>query len=289
MLQSTQGELFLAARVPAASERSSNEEQKWFAKKMEKCIYKIRAELTKYLDQHKVLLSISYSLLFLCSLSRIALSIYLLARNFYSFAHHDKVVIILECTLSCISLLYYIHRYVHRLQLPSSDSDFDYLMCIFFCVKYFFTSFWTLLILSRQAESEEKIVGVVLLAAYGFLTEKSAGLLLIGIVAILICFFFEFAIRGLMCDCTTLCSCLIYSGYKEIKVPATAYSSTEFAQKECAICLAVYAKSELVCQLPCHPTHIFHYNCLKECLDCAICCYGFCALGGFGLLHLNSV
>jgi len=253
----------LTVYIPIVSEESSEEEYQWYFQKLGNRVLDMETKLYYCINQRKPLLTLSYSLLFLCSISRIVLYIWLLAKNYSLFELKDQVIVISECILSGISFCHYITRYIFRLhQISSDDSDINSLMYILFCTKYFSLSYWTIAFFIEHTEAKYNIIIIVLYIAYSFLTEKSPGLLIIIIYAILMFFLIECLIRGLTCKYKN--PCCNSQGYKEVEIPIESYSRSSYCQKLCGICLKKYANSETVCQLSCHPTHVFHSKCLKE-------------------------
>ena len=53
------------------------------------------------------------------------------------------------------------------------------------------------------------------------------------------------------------------------------YSSQEFSQNECAICLLEFQPDSVVTQLPCNDMHVFHHACIRGWVDktpaCPLC------------------
>lgn len=56
---------------------------------------------------------------------------------------------------------------------------------------------------------------------------------------------------------------------------AKPYKRNVYAQTNCIICLSDFQENQLICQLACHETHIFHKTCLDEWLkhseQCPMC------------------
>lgn len=254
----------LTVRIPLSSRQPAEQEHQWYFQKIGNRVLETETQLYFYVNQHKLLLTCSYLLLFLCSISRIVLYIYLLSRDFSSFELKDQVIVVSECVLSALSFFHYVFRFVARLRgYLSDDSDFNSLMYILFCTKFFSLSYWVVALLVESSETKYCIAIVVLLVAYLFLTEKSPGLLIIIIYTILMCFLLECLVRGLMCRYKTPWRCC-EGKYEDVEIPVQTYSKSECVQKVCGICLKEYTSSEAVCQLSCHPTHLFHFKCLKE-------------------------
>lgn len=265
MSQATESVSSIIVHIPIHSEQSTTQEYQWYFQKIGTSVLDIETHLYDYINEHKLLLTLSYILLFLCSVLRIVIYLWLLIRSFSLLELKDQVIVIAECVLSGINLCHYIVRYISRLrQCASEDSDFNSLMYILFCTKYFSLSYWTIALFIEFIEAEYAILIVVLFIAYAFLTEKSPGLLIIIIYTILMCFLLECLFRALTCKYKNPWKSCGSQRYKEVVIPITCYSKTKSKQRLCGICLKEYVNSDAVCQLLCHPIHLFHSKCLKE-------------------------
>ena len=48
--------------------------------------------------------------------------------------------------------------------------------------------------------------------------------------------------------------------------------SVELLPEDCAVCLEEFKPGEWVCTLSCHPTHTFHWKCVRDCsMPCPLC------------------
>jgi len=260
----------IVVNVPNSADEIQRQEnlQRWYFQKFSDWAQEHEARISSIINNNKFWLIFSYTLLFLVAVARIA--IYFFVAKFYDkeFISGDRTMIVIEASLSLIWVGYFLNQFISKLRLTYIENvRWTSLMYVLFCVQYFSLSYWVIETVFEYTPKGFGISIVVLFVIYGFISEKSPNTLALTVYCILMIFIFELIIRILTCQCYNPWNEPEPAQFVRKELGIINYSSATSSQKNCGICLKEFIDNEKVCPLSCHPTHVFHSECLKEWLN----------------------
>ncbi len=273
-LPSIQGER-LTVNVPVPVEESKQDEaaRRWCFKSFALHYFKMRVQVTVALSMNKLWLTLSYLALFLVAAARIALHIYVLLQFSNEFTSLGKVVFILEIGISLLWLAQFLRVYLSKLKLTYVENNANSSsVYILFCVSYYLLSFLATEMVFDVSPNNYWIAALVLFFVYGFIADKSPNTNALVCYLIFFLLLIELLVRICICRLQSPFETGPTHTFKKTELPLFAFAASTYDQKTCNICLADFVEGEKVCPLPCHHTHVFHPDCLKQWLAKSCCC-----------------
>jgi len=239
---------------------------KWRFQRIVKWTQNCELRSSSFINNNKLLLCLSYAVLFAIGIARIVL--YIFINLYYSdkINSNDKFSIFLECCISSGWLMYFIFCFSTKLRTRVNLYELSaaYFAHFLFCICYFTFSFYTLNIIWKHLPFGLFIVLLLLFIAYGFATEKAPNFLIIMICIIALSFLIEAVVRIFICRCESPCLNSKEVQFEKKSIPITQYKNQKEEQNRCSICLRDFEENERIVELRCHKAHVFHADCLNE-------------------------
>jgi len=258
----------LIINVPVQDNERQNDEQRWIFQRYGYWAMETEHRASIYINNNKILLTLAYTSLFLVVIGRIILHSWIFKKYSNQFSTDNERIEIAEIALSCVWLIYFIITYIRKFRrIYTEDNCRDPVLFAFFCIQYFMIGSWAVNTFYGYAEIWEYFLAFVLFILYGFLAEKSPNTVAIVLYSIFMCFIVEALIRLVTCKWRNPCKSNNEQQYTTKRIPVVSFFNSQYEQNNCAICLMDFEEGERVCQLNCHPNHIFHFECMKEWLD----------------------
>lgn len=258
----------LVVNVPMPVRERTDGETKWVFQRLADKAQEAEFRVSLCVNTNRLLLTFTYALLFVASIGRILFESWLL-RNYYSvLISNDKRIVLIDIILSLVWLVYFFVIFIIKFRMAYTDNTCrTVLVFVTFCIQYFTLSFLAVEVVYSVADTWKWAVSIVLLVVYGLLADKSPVALAIVVYFLFMFFLVECLVRLLICKCTNPWGEEEQRRLVIKKIPIKPFINSKHGQKNCAICLREFESNDKVCQLECHPNHIFHSDCTKEWLS----------------------
>lgn len=258
----------LIVNIPIETNERQPIDERWVFQRFADWFQATELRLSIYINSNRPLLVLAYILLFVVSVLRIFLHLWTASSYSDDFNKNDKNLILVETGFSALWLINSIIIFVQKTKESYTENACRAsVLFVLFCIEYFTLSYLAVQATFNVSKNWRCIVLIVLFVFYGFLSEKSPNALAIIIWCVFMCFIFECLIRLIMCKCNNPWKSTEEQKYSTKKIPIHFFTNSKYEQKSCAICLKQFEEKEQICQLNCHPNHIFHSDCTKEWLD----------------------
>lgn len=258
----------LIVNVPIQNNERPENDQRWVFQRLADWAQEFELRLSTHINNNRFWLTLVYISLFIVAAGRLALHFWIIHDYTNEFLTNDRRVAIAEAALSLAWLVYFIIVYTKKLKISYRESACrSSVMFVLFCIQYFTLCFWVIEVFLDFARTWECLLAIILLIVYGFLAEKSPNALAIAVYCVFMCFAVECLVRLVTCKCRNPWRESSEPQFQAKRIPIVPFYTSKYEQKKCAICLRDFEEKEGICQLSCHPNHIFHSECTKEFLD----------------------
>ena len=208
-----------------------------------------------------------YILFFIASLAVLGVNLYLLIENAKEMKWYENLYVCGYLFFTILWIVLYFKEFLMRCKtVDLVDEKYFVIYTAAFTFTYILFGIASIESLFPYLSVGYKIAIILLYIAYGTFTTVCHTFLLVVIYGICVIGLGELIIRAITCSLKDPCP---NSPNDEImkEFPVKLYNDNDFLQKNCSICLQDFEIGKEVCQLPCHFTHVFHKQCLKELLD----------------------
>ncbi len=255
--------------VDAVTNQPLSQHNKWLFQRFTEHMQQLEVRITAKLNGNRLLLSISYMILLVVAVPRLVIFLRMFVLHQDQMPYGDKVMVIAESSLSCGWLMYAAKQYLAKVRLAYSENvRWTSLLYLLFCVQYFSVSYWAFQAVYEFMSGELQMISLGLYLLYGFVVEKAPNMLVLSVYISLMLLLGEALVRLVICRCNNPWTDPEETPqYMRKELDVMAYDAQRFQQLTCAICLRDFVAEEKVCQMPCHVTHVFHSECLKQWLS----------------------
>lgn len=247
-------------------------DKKWVSLRLSNCMSEFGYKLFTYIDTSCVWLSFFHILFLIVLVGKIVFFILLVLKYSSHFSTGNKFVAIALIVSYFIWLAYFIYVYIMKLKIGRWETVLIRIDIAIFAYQCFVTFLLAILFFREYAETWECTLIIASFLLCGFFAEKFPLALTLIIWFIYLCFFVEGLAKLVRCRWSRPCEQNHEVRWKAKHIPIVPFENSKHGQNKCAICLTDYGEGERICQLSCHPTHIFHPECVKEFLHRNHCC-----------------
>lgn len=244
----------------------------WYFQKLKEWSDQSRFQLINYVDASRFWLSLFYTIFYLVSGSKIALSIYMLVAYKDEIGHSNINFYIIDSILLFVWVIYSVIRHAYKcIYFDEEKKHIHYYIFLLAISHYLTLDLIDVYILFYNVPNKYSILNTLLYFMYGIFFEDFPILLIVSYISYVICFIGEIIIRTFTCS--------LYNPWKanyiltvKKDIPTILYKTENFTQKNCVICLKEFKEAAKISQLECHMSHIFHTECLRQWLSYNCCC-----------------
>eukprot|EP00826_Nyctotherus_ovalis_P056011 TRINITY_DN7497_c0_g2_i3.p1 TRINITY_DN7497_c0_g2~~TRINITY_DN7497_c0_g2_i3.p1 ORF type:complete len:287 (+),score=16.45 TRINITY_DN7497_c0_g2_i3:183-1043(+) len=258
----------LIVNVPMPVNEQTNGDAKWVFQRLADKLQEVEFRVSLCVNTNRLLLTFTYALLFVASIGRMIFEGWMLRSYYNVLIANNKRIVLIDAFLSFIWLVYFLIIFIMKFRMTYTDNTCrTVLVFVTFCIQYFTLSFLAAEVIYSVAKTWEWAANVVLLVIYGLLADKSPVALVLVMYFLFMFFLIESLVRLLICKCTNPWGEEEERRLVIKRIPIEPFINSKHGQKNCAICLREFEGNDKVCQLECHPNHIFHSDCTKEWLS----------------------